>query len=206
LISLNLNDETNCRRSMTNRRPSVTLEGLQNQLLQAASDCSVLVEQQQAGTIEIPTDLLFQAASTLFPAERMAVVAGRRIHGRLMLGASYDVTENGPGTHRAHVQADRSLLRDALIGFDRSGAELAAWVHSHPGGSPGATHPSHIDRAQYEDWTRHFSTRLICMIFVADGHFRFWGEAVECGLIRVAFVGDGIHNVEGDRHVYRLAR
>lgn len=206
MISLNLSESYIGRISQTEKRPAVTLESLYDRLNGAAADCAALLEQQHAATVHVPSDLMFQAAVTLFPPERMAVIGGRRQNGRLTLGASYDVTGTGPGTHRAHVEADRGLLRVALIGFERAGVELAAWFHSHPGGGPTATHPSQIDRAQYRDWTRHFSPRLLCVIFVADGHFRLWGEAVECGLVRTAFIGEGVERVEGERHVYRLSR
>lgn len=205
MISLSLNHPLATRPLRTNQR-QVTLEALQDRLLAAVTDCSVLIEQQQAATVEIPTDLLFHAASTLFPPERMLVVSGRRVHGRLTLGAAYDVTGSGPGTHSAHVEADHDLLRKALISFERAGVELGAWIHSHPGSGPSSTHPSQIDRRQHDDWTRHFSSRLICLIFVADGHFRLWGEAIECGLVRPAFVGDGVVASQEERHVYRLAR
>jgi hypothetical protein len=187
-------------------RPVPTLESIGARLARITDDVAALADLERRSAVDVPSDVLFQALATLFPPERMAVVAGRRAHGGKTLGASFDVTGNGPGTHRAHVDADPARLRRALISFELAGVELAAWVHSHPGSGPGATAPSATDRSQYADWTRDFGRDLIAMIVVEDRFIRFWGDAIECGRVRPEVTGAGARRVEGYRHVYQLDR
>ena len=167
----------------------------------ALADLAVVVEAAMQSTLLIPTDFLHHAKLNLFPAERMAVVARRVLDGRLILGAACDVTGVA---HHAHVRADPGKLAGALMAFERSGAQLGAWVHSHPGTGITATAPSQIDRDQYADWIRDFGDSLVAAIIVSDGFVRFWGDAVESGTCRVKLVGDGVRRVGGHRHVYRV--
>jgi hypothetical protein len=156
-------------------------------------------------SILVPSDLLYQAHRSLFPAERMLVVAGRLGDaGTVRLGATFDVTGCGPDTHRAHVRADSEKLGRALVAMDLSGTELGAWIHSHSDAGAHATVPSHIDLQQHQDWIRDYSANLLSAIMVDDGYVRFWGSALESGDLDLHIVGPGI--TQEDTHVYRLAR
>ena len=52
------------------------------------------------------------------PAERMAVIGGRRIGRSITLGPAFDVTSDGPETSRGHVHADPDRLRAALLALE----------------------------------------------------------------------------------------
>ena len=94
-------------------------------------------------------------------------------------------------------------MTNCLIDFERTGAHLAVWAHSHPGEGLWSTHPSEIDRKQDQDLRRHYSERLIGMIVVRDGWLRIWGEALETPGLEVLWNGQGI-DATGDPHVFRL--
>src|SRR5438045_7241444 len=103
------------------------------------------------------SERLFHGWATLFPAERMAIIGGRRVGRSFVLGPAFDVTSDGPETTRTHVRADPARLGAALIALEHAGAHLAGWIHSHPGCGPSATEPSLVDRAQHRDWVRDYS-------------------------------------------------
>lgn len=146
----------------------------------------------------VPADLLYLAHASLFPPERMVVVAGQR--GNVpRFGALFDVTGDA---HATHVKADRQRLARALIAFEKSGSYLAGWGHSHPGKGPEATWPSPIDTDQHAAWIRDYSKNLVSFIMVADGFVRFWGTAVESGHVEIEVTGNGI--TKEKPHVYRL--
>jgi hypothetical protein len=206
MITLQLRDPKPRDIARARAPQETTLESIGERLASITDEIAALAHLQRRSTVSVPSDLMFHAAASLFPPERMAVVAGRRARGLTTLGASFDVTGAGPGTHRAHVDADPGKLRRALIAFELAGVELAAWLHSHPGSGPGATSPSATDRSQYADWTRDFSRDLVAMIVVEDGFARLWGDAIESGRVRAEITGAGTRRVEGYRHVYQLDR
>lgn len=152
--------------------------------------------------IIIPTDLLMAAWRQLFPAERM-VIFGGRADGEDVLVTSYvDVTEPKPSA--VHVRACPQRLAQALIDFERTGAHLALWLHSHPGEGPRATYASRIDRDQEESLRHHYSQRLVSLIAVRDGYVRVWGQAPAQGVVAVQFNGTGLETDPEDQNVHRL--
>jgi len=155
------------------------------------------------GRVVIPTDLMFAAWRQLFPAERMLVFGGRTTRKGVRVSNLSDVTEPAPSA--AHVRACPAKLATALMDLDRAGAHLAVWVHSHPGEGARATHPSATDLHQDRDLRRDYSARLVGIIVVRDGWLRLFGEAVDRRDSRVVWLGSGIEEVRGERHVYRLA-
>lgn len=157
--------------------------------------------QSRQTTVLISTDLLFKCSQSLFPAERMIVVAGRSRGHQIELGTEFDVTGQASS---GHVRADPQKLSQALIAMSASGAHLAAWLHSHPGMGMSATHPSSIDLQQHADWLRDYSPRLLSGIFVRDRQIRFWGTALDDRQIQIQFVGHGISMLEGDPNVYSI--
>src|SRR5580693_5343882 len=103
----------------------------------------------QGSTLVLPTDLLTAAWRQLFPAERMIFVAGRR-DGRVTRATSLrDVT--GETRSAGYVKASAALLQEALLDWEGTGARVVAWIHSHPGTGPTASHPSPIDHRQDAD-------------------------------------------------------
>ncbi|MGB9724192.1 MAG: Mov34/MPN/PAD-1 family protein [Chloroflexia bacterium] len=162
-----------------------------------------LEEVERAGNVIVSSAILYQAFHTLFPPERLLVIAGRRQGKTIVLDAAFDVTGNHSG---GHVRADPTLLAKALIAMDLSGTHLAAWMHSHPGNGPEAAQPSTVDRHQHQDWLRDYSPDLIGAIAVADGWVRFWGQALENGQIHLRVVGSGLLQEDKDGFLYRLAR
>lgn len=162
---------------------------------------------EESSTIEsmrISSALLYHAHRSLFPPERMLVVAGHREANTIYLDATWDVTGAGPDTHAAHVRADAGKLGRALIDMDLSGTELGAWIHSHPGRGAAATTPSSIDRQQHQDWIQDYSPTLLSIIMVGNGYIRFWGSAVESGQLKVSIDGEGI--IQEESNVYRLVQ
>ncbi|GEM_PF-1607315 len=150
--------------------------------------------------IVICKELLQESYESLFPAERMLVAAGRHMGDSTRLTQIFDVTGDQSG---GHVRANPDRLGRALIEMDRSDTFLAAWVHSHPGSTPGATHPSSIDLEQDQDWIRDYPG-LLNIIVVKDRWFRFWGTALESGLIEVELLGHGLITEKKNGCVYRL--
>lgn len=153
--------------------------------------------------IIIPTDLLMAAWRQLFPAERMVVFGGRAEGNDVLVTSYVDVTEANPSA--VHVNACPKRLAQALIDFERTGAHLSLWMHSHPGEGPQATHPSRIDRDQEESLRHHYSQRLVSLIAVRDGYVRVWGKAPAQGVVAVQFNGAGLQTDPGEQLVYRLA-
>lgn len=151
--------------------------------------------------IIIPTDLMFAAWRSLFPAERMMVFAGRGTARGFRITSASDVTESTPSA--AHVRACAEKMTRTLVDFERTGVHLAVWVHSHPGGGLRATFPSSIDLKQYADLQCHYSERLIGIIVVRDGYLRVWGSGIIRGRVKVRWLGTGIQH-DGERDVYRL--
>jgi proteasome lid subunit RPN8/RPN11 len=174
-------------------------------LLNEADAALAVIKQGQPATtatqIMVPSDVFYQAHHTLFPAERMLVVAGRRQGETTTLGAVFEVTGASSGDH---VRADPERLGRALIAMDRSGTYLAAWFHSHPGTGPRATSPSAIDLDQHQDWIRDYTPNLLSGVFVADRWIRFWGTALRQSQIRVLVAGRGVAEEDRDGHLYRL--
>ncbi|MDL1894065.1 hypothetical protein FBQ87_14445 [Sphingobacteriales bacterium CHB3] len=153
------------------------------------------------GELVISTDLLFQCYQSLFPPERMLVIAGRARNNRLELGATFDVTGQAS---TGHVRADSRKLGQALIAMSATDTHLAAWFHSHPGNGTRCTYPSGTDLKQHRDWLKDFSESLVSGIFVQDRFFRLWGSALEEREIQIVFVGTGIVQVNGEQHVYKI--
>lgn len=153
-------------------------------------------------SVVIPTDLMLAAFRHLFPAERMVMLAGRRLGNRVTLTSFADVTERTPSA--VHVRACPQKLAQALLDFERCGAHLALWLHSHPGTGALATHPSDIDRSQERLLRDHYSNQLLSAIAVADGHLRFWGgtPADRASLI---WEGTGVYSCPHNHDVYKLA-
>src|SRR5262249_29220861 len=120
--------------------------------------------------VVVTEDLLQECYNSLFPAERMLVISGRRMGDTTRLADMFDVTGD---QSEGHVRADPDRLGRALIEMDQSDAFLAAWLHSHPGFGPAATHPSPIDLRQEQDWLAHYPS-LLNMIVVEDRWVRFW--------------------------------
>ena len=147
----------------------------------------------------LPVDLLHQVRMSLFPAERMMVMAGQRMGPVVRLGAVFDVTGE---RHSMHVNADPQKLSRALIAMTKSDTYFACWWHSHPGTGAGATGFSQEDVEQYAGLVEHYSKNLLGVIMVEDGWFRFWGTAIESGMIDVEFIGKGIIRRNAHEHVY----
>ncbi|MBI4287613.1 MAG: hypothetical protein HY671_04180 [Chloroflexi bacterium] len=143
--------------------------------------------------LSIPTEILAQCHDILFPAEKMAFVAGRRLaDGSIQATAVFDVTGDcGSG----HVRGAPPKIHRALIAMEETGSFLAQWVHSHPGAGPGSAHPSPVDHQQHQEWLRTYPKRLVGMIMVRDGYMRFFGDAVEQDLVRVRPEGSAIEEV-----------
>ncbi len=150
--------------------------------------------------VVVTEDLLQECYRSLFPAERMLVVAGRRMGDTIRLTDIFDVTGDQSG---GHVRADPALLGRALIAMDQSDAFLAAWLHSHPGLGPAATHPSPTDLKQDQDWLRDYPN-LLNIIVVKDRWVRFWGTGLEIGQIEVEFLGRGLIKENQHGYVCRL--
>lgn len=152
--------------------------------------------------IIIPTDLMFSAWRQLFPAERMVVFGGRSTPKGVYITSVSDVTEPRPSV--AHVRASTDRIGQSLIDFERTGAHLAVWMHSHPGEGLGATCPSAIDVNQDRELRLNYSSRLIGIIVVRDGWLRLFGEAITRDRIQIRWIGRSIEPVPGERHVHRL--
>ena len=149
-----------------------------------------------------PTDLMVTAWRQLFPAERMIVFGGRTTSLGVRITSATDVTEPRPSA--VHVYACPERMTRTLMDFEHTGAHLAIWMHSHPGEGPRSTYPSATDLKQEKELRRHYSQRLVNIIAVRDGWLRLWGPAVENGVVKVQWLGDGIESQPGDTHVYRV--
>jgi hypothetical protein len=150
--------------------------------------------------VVVTEELLQECYQSLFPAERMLVIAGRRIGDTTRLDGIFDVTGD---QNWVHVRADRDLLGRALIKMHQSDAFLAAWVHSHPGLGPAATRPSQIDIQQDQDWLRDYPN-LLNMILVEDGWLQLWGSGLESGQIEVELLGRGLLEENEHGYIYRV--
>lgn len=155
----------------------------------------------QPAQVILPTDMLYQCRQSLFPAERMMVVAGRRRNNRIILGAAFDVTGDASA---GHVRANPQKLAQALIAMSSTSSHLAGWFHSHPGVGTESTLPSETDRRQHADWLKDYSPDLLSGIFVRDGTLRLWGTSLERGMIRPILAGSGVTRENGESHVYRI--
>lgn len=144
-----------------------------------------------SGGLAVGSDVLFALHAALFPAERMAVIAGRVEGGQLALSGCFDVTEE-QRSHAAYTRADAGKLGRALLSMDKAGVRLAAWAHSHPGTGPSASFPSPTDHRQYEAWVANYSP-LLALIVTIDGYVRFWGGAAEA--MSVSIVGTGAERI-----------
>lgn len=156
---------------------------------------------QPVAAIVIPTDLMVVAFRQLFPAERMVVFGGRRTDDRIVLTSFVDVTERRPSA--AHVRACPQKLGQALMDFEKCGAHLALWLHSHPGFGALATYPSDIDRTQEQKLRAHYAEHLLCGIVVADGHLRFWRHATG-HQPELSWEGSGVKSCPHHHDVYKL--
>ncbi len=185
------------------RESLVRMLRLVNQADLQIARCLKKAEEAGRRNVIISSTILYQAFHTLFPPERLLVIAGRRQEKTIVLDAAFDVTGNNSG---GHVRANPTHLARALIAMDRSGTHLAAWMHSHPGSGPAATQPSAIDRNQHQDWLQDYSPDLLGSIAVADGWIRFWGPALENGRVRLRIVGSGILQEDRDGLLYRLVQ
>lgn len=178
----------------------VELIAAQESLIPVAPQLPSVDCQNRKRRVVVDEALLQECYHSLFPAERMLVVAGRHMGDQIRLTDVFDVTGNQSG---AHVRADPDLLRRALIEMEQSESFLAAWLHSHPGWGPGATHPSPIDLRQDCDWHRDFP-HLLNVIVVEDLWVRFWGIGLESGQIEIEIVGRGIIKENGNGYLIRL--
>ena len=159
-------------------------------------------ELDSTSRLVIPTDLMFAGWRHLFPAERMLIFGGHKTARGIRVTSFSDVTESKPSAIRVRACPDR--MARALIDFERTGAHLAVWMHSHPGEGPRSTHPSSIDLKQEDDFRQHYSDRLVCIIAVQDGWCRHWGQTIERGDVRIDWRGQGVDDHTGEPHVYRL--
>lgn len=151
--------------------------------------------------IVVPSVLLYQAKESLFPPERLLVVAGQRTAQQVWLQAVFDVTGTASS---GHVRADPERLARALIAMDRTDTFLAAWMHSHPGNGPEATRPSPIDLRQHDDWLRDYSPFLVGMIFAGEW-LHVWGTALDEGKVAMRIVGPGLLLEDEDGTLWRFA-
>jgi len=154
-------------------------------------------------TLTIPTDVIFSAWRSLFPAERIMFLGARKASASERVSSWWDVT--GGNRSIAHVQASPVVLGQTLLDFEATGIRVAGWLHSHPGRGPAATYPSHIDLAQDADLRRDFGNRVVGLIATEDGYVRAWGRALVEQSVKLSFRGPGIEPVQGEPHVYRLA-
>ncbi len=147
------------------------------------------------------TDFIVAAWRQLFPAERMLIVGGRRQGARVQATSLRDVT--GENHSRAYVKASPVRLHEALMDWESTGAHVVAWIHSHPGNGPIASHPSEIDRRQDLELSATYGNHVLGMIATQDGWLRLWGKAIERPDFRVELHGGGVVRTETP-HVYRL--
>jgi len=160
-------------------------------------------ESTLATELLIPADLIVAAWRSLFPAERMMLLGGSRSGEMTRVSSSWDVT--GLDRSVVHVKASSTLLGRTLLDFEASGVHMLAWLHSHPGRSSMATHPSQIDWRQDADFRRDFGSRVVGFIVTEDGYLRAWGRALDEGSIKLTFEGSSVESIPGEAHVYRLA-
>jgi proteasome lid subunit RPN8/RPN11 len=143
----------------------------------------------------LPTDLIIAAWRTLFPAERMMWLAGRRdAQGRTIVTSFRDIT--GGERSSVHVKASPVLLQETLLDWEATGAHLVGWIHSHPGRGPLASHPSAIDRRQDEDLRATYGLHVVGLIVTQDGILRIWGEAATSAPSAIRFEGRGVQEVK----------
>ena len=146
-------------------------------------------------TVVLPSDLLLQAKTALFPAERMQIIEGRRLGTTVRLGTPTDITDESSD---GHVRHDEMKLNDARLKTQKSGTFLAMCLHSHPGEGPFATIPGTSDNDLHQYGVTHSWPLLISAIMVKDGYLRLFGDAVERKLVTVAIEGAGIERIPQD--------
>jgi proteasome lid subunit RPN8/RPN11 len=150
----------------------------------------------------IPADLMLGAWRQLFPAERMMVFGGRKIRTGAHVTSASDVTRIPESP--VHVHACPEKLTRCLVDLERTGAQLAAWVHSHPGRGIKATFPSDIDRQEHEKLRRDFGDDVVGIIAVEDGWLRAFSLPVQGSQLEVTWLGSGIESAPGEPHVFRI--
>ena len=150
----------------------------------------------------IPADLMLGAWRQLFPAERMMVFGGRKIRNGAHVTSATDVTRIPESP--VHVHACREKLTRCLVDLECTGAQLAAWVHSHPGRGIKATFPSDIDKREHEKLRRDFGDDVVGIIAVEDGWLRAFSLPAQRSHLEVTWLGSGIESVPGDPHVFRI--
>lgn len=160
-----------------------------------------ITETSETPRMLISSTLLYQLHHSLFPAERMLVGAGRKNGKDIEIDGIFDVT--GKATS-GYVKADANRLARALIVMNETEKHFALWIHSHPGGGKGATHPSHTDLNQEAEWLKDYSPNLVNAIFVEDRFIRFWGKALEERRLTIEVTGTGIIRESKDESIYRL--
>jgi hypothetical protein len=157
--------------------------------------------QQKDQRLIIPTDLFLSGWRQLYPAERMVVFGGQQCKKGVRLTSMLDVTEAHPS--KVHVNACPARFGQAVIDFERAGAHLALWMHSHPGDGIYATNPSSIDVEQERSLRETYSDRLVSVIGVKDGVFRIWGGPIAQKAIRIEWQGQGIEETR-EENVYKI--
>ncbi len=205
-----------CRRPTYTPMPTLRRRALQSagmflmrqskgrpRLLRLDLDRPTPKESAPALDLVVPTDLIIAAWRGLFPAERMTFLGGSKTGAQIRVSSSWDVT--GANRSVVHVTASSALLARTLLDFEASGVRVAAWLHSHPGRGPTATHPSQIDWRQDADLRRDFGDCIVGFIATEDGYIRAWGHALSQGLVKLTFQGSSIEFIPGESHVYRLA-
>lgn len=157
------------------------------------------LETADAPRVQVSTDLLFEAHSRLFPAERMLVAGGRRSGSEIVLTSLWDVTGEA---NSVHVAAEPRKLGDAVMAFQRTGCFLAGWFHSHPGEGPSSVGPSNIDLRNLTELRDVYSSNLAAVILSRDGYVRTFDSDERH--VAVDFRGRGLSALEGYEDVYRL--
>ena len=131
----------------------------------------------------------------------MIFIGGQR-RGTVVRATSFrDVT--GDVRSAAYVRSSPAALHQALLDWEATATHVAAWLHSHPGTTPLASHPSAVDRRQEADLRSTYGIELVGFIATEDAYVRVWGRAVEEGRT-VKFQGKGV-NPTKDPNVYKLA-
>lgn len=153
-------------------------------------------------TLVLPTDLLATAWRQLFPAERMMFVGGHRDGFATDATSLRDVTSDRRSL--AYVKASPTLLHEALLDWEATGACVVGWIHSHPGTGLGASNPSDIDHRQDMDLRATYGPQVVGIIVTQDGWLRLWGQAITRADVTVDLLGRGVVPSEV-RHVYRVA-
>lgn len=157
----------------------------------------------RATRVVIPADLVMSAFRQLFPAERMIMFGGHRSASLIRVTSMVDVTLDAAASG-VHVRACASRLGAYLLDLEKTGAQLVAWMHSHPGVGPASTRPSATDIRQEGVLRDDYSNDLISIIAVADGWFRLWGSGIDRRGLKISWQGQGIAQSKEVPNVFRL--